>query len=237
MKKIGILGGMGPESTAHTYMKMIEYCQKEYGAKQDADFPPIVIYSCPIPDVVNINNKEVELLENLESGIDLLKNAGCKFAIIPCNSVQSFLPVLSKKLPIISIVEETIEELTKLGIKKVGLLATQTTLSKRIYQQALEKQGIEMILPENQKEVTEVIRKILEGKKEETKEKLYNIINNLKRKGAGAVILACTDLPLIVDKKDFDIAILDTVEILAKAAVKKYYQLIDYRLKSSRSNK
>ena len=70
---IGVLGGMGPESTAYTYVRMIRYCQEKYGAVRDSDYPPILIYNMPILDVVGQEGSEKELLPLLAQGILKLK--------------------------------------------------------------------------------------------------------------------------------------------------------------------
>ena len=87
-KKIGILGGMGPEATADLYMKIVKYFQKNYGARYDKDFPEFFINSVPIPDVVESMENEKNVLFMLLSATKLLQKDGCDFIVIACNSVQ-----------------------------------------------------------------------------------------------------------------------------------------------------
>ena len=134
---IGILGGMGPDSTAYTYARMIKYCQEKYNAKLDSDFPPILIYSMPIPDVVEKGrSNDEELFSLLKSGISRLTSAGADFCIIPCNSVQGFVPELRRVANILSLVEETVREAESSGVKSWGILATEVTLGKGYYQKS-----------------------------------------------------------------------------------------------------
>jgi len=224
MKTIGVLGGMGPESTAYAYMQMIKFCQREYNAKLDSDFPSIMIYNLPVPDVVELKDNERNVLDALEYGIDKLKAAGVDFVFIPCNSMDRFVPVLRRKTEVLSIVEETLKEMKKLGLKNAGLLATETTIASNHYQEKFEKEAINILLPENQKQVTRSIREILEGKKQEPRKRILQLINELQGRGADAVILGCTDLPLAINQEDVQIKLFDTTAIIAKAAVKKYYQ-------------
>ena len=224
MKSIGILGGMGPEATAYIYMQMIRYCQEKYGAKLDQDFPPIVILSLPVPDVVELQNNEQEVLAALVTGMDNLKKAGASFAFIACNSMEKFIPALRERIELLSIVEETVLEVKSQGFKKIGLLATETTLASGRYQTVFESSAIKLLISKKQDVVTTAIREILEGKTQEPKQKLLAVIKELENSGADSIILACTDLPVVLNQKDVSIKLLDTAAIIGKAAIKKYYQ-------------
>lgn len=221
---IGVLGGMGPESTAYTYMRMIRYCQEKYGAVRDSDFPPIFIYNMPIPDVVEQNANASELLPLLSKGVLKLKGAGADFCIISCNSVQKFVPKLRESAAILSIVEETLKQAKKSDIKKWALLATSTTIKSRIYQDEFEKAGIDLIIPSDaeQAKVTEGIMTIMSGKNfGKAREVLLGILDSLKSRGAEGAILACTDLPIVLQDAD-GMELLDTADIIARAAVDYY---------------
>jgi aspartate racemase len=223
---IGILGGMGPESTAYTYKKMITYCQEKYGAKLDSDFPPIFIYSMPIPDVVEEGSDDAVVLALLEAGIGKLKAVGSDFCIIPCNTVQGFVPALRKNADLLSIVEETLKEAKDTGISRWGILCTEVTLRKGYYQRSLSDSGLEVLEPttEQQKEVTAAIRDILAGnRKAEARERLLTVASAMRNNGAEGIILACTDLPIVLQKAE-GLVLLDTVDIIARAAV-DYYKL------------
>jgi len=90
------------------------------------------------------------------------------------------------------------------------------------FKRYFEKNGIELILPSqtDQNKLTQVILNILAGKKlDEDKEQMKAIIAKMKQGGAEAVVLACTDLPILLKQEDVDIPVFDTVEILAEATV------------------
>ena len=217
---IGVLGGMGPESTAYTYLRMVRYCQEKYGARRDSDYPPIIIYSMPIPDVVE-KEPDAALLPMLEGGISKLKAAGADFCIIPCNSVQAFVPRLRKDSVVLSIIEETVKEATKSGILRWGLLGTKAAIRSRVYQEAFGKGGLEILEPsEGQQEiVTRAITTILSGKNyDDAREILLAAVGSLKKRGAEGVVLACTDLPIVIQKAE-GVRLLDTADIIARAAV------------------
>jgi aspartate racemase len=227
MKKdaIGMLGGMGPESTAYTYMRMISYCQRRYGARLDSDFPPILVYSMPVPDVVEEGSDDAEILSLLEAGISRLEAAGASFSFIACNTMQGFVPALRKRYRMLSLVEETADCAKRSGIIRWGLLGTEVTLRKGYYQGALLESGLEPILPERaeQAEVTRAIPGILAGGGTAApRSALLSVIGALSGRGAGGIILACTDLPIALQGCDAGLPILDTADISARAAVERW---------------
>ena len=220
-KTIGILGGMGPESTAQTYQEIIRIFQERYGAKYDADFPEIIIVSKPIPDVVERVENEEQTVSLLNEGIAQLATAGADFAIIACNTVQRFLPKLraASSIPILGIAEEVAK---LMSFKTVGLLATEATMNARLFDNALEQKNVTLIKPtkEQQTMITKIILNILNGKKTDgDKTTLLLIIDSLKLDGAEAVILGCTDLPLLISQEDVSVPLIDTIKVNAEAAV------------------
>jgi aspartate racemase len=222
---IGMLGGMGPESTSYTYMRMIRYCQERYGASLDSDFPQILIYSMPIPDVVEEGSIDAQILSLLGQGIGKLDRAGASFSLIACNTMQGFIPDLRKRFDMLSLVEETAREAGSSNLKRLGILATEVTLRKGFYQQALSGAGVETILPDRkmQSEVTKAIRLILSGSGiAQARSALIRVADSFERQGADGVVLACTDLPIAFRGKDTSLAVLDTADICARAAVERY---------------
>ncbi len=217
-KKIGVLGGMGPESTALFYQKVIEQCQL-YGAKYDEDYPEIFIYSLPLPDPVRgIKNGTLPVLIG---GLRKLESFGSDFIAIPCNTINCFLPEMRKcaTIPIIGIIEETLKKIQLERCKNVGLLATTPTIENNLY----KSDKIKIITPRrsDQKTVNKVICTILAGKKlDKDKKVLRRIVGSLINCGAEAIILGCTDLPLLIKQEDYDVKIFDTVEILAESTVR-----------------
>lgn len=225
-KKIGILGGMGPEASANFYYKIITYCQNEYLAVQDTDFPPIVIYSLPLHGFNEsgiINQKLV--LKQLLQGISLLENAKCNFIVIPCNTVHAYINELRKRshIPIISIVEETVKKIKQDQINIVGLLGSETTLNLKLYQKLLNKNRIDFLTPSKKENstITRLILEIMSGKvKDKTKKSTYSIIKKMEQQSANAIILGCTEIPLIINQSDLEIKVYDTLQILAESTVK-----------------
>jgi len=222
---IGILGGMGPESTAYTYMRIIRRCQEDYGARLDSDFPPIVVYSMPVPDVVEEGSDDAAMLALLDAGIGTLERAGAAFSFIACNTMQGFVPALRKKYRILSLVEETAGCAKLSGIKDWGILGTEVTLRKGYYQRALTDSGIRPVVPDkdSQSLVTQAIREILAGADmARPRKRLKAAIRALASCGAEGVILACTDLPIAISAPDAGMPVLDTADISANAALLRW---------------
>lgn len=254
-KIIGVLGGMGPASTAIFYQAVIRECQKQYFAQYDSDYPEIFIYNLPIPDIVQGLKEPGKTLEMLAAGARKLQSIGADFIVMPCNTAHYFYPGMAKSIdiPFICIFLAAAKKIASKGYSKIGFLATETTVQYKSYDRDFEKNGIELILPddENQQKLTRIILNILAGKKLlEDKNDLLAIIRRLKKCGAEAVLLACTDLPILLSEADFsifdknscfkpsvlsddnksrdfilrqgrlDIELFDTVDILAEATIK-----------------
>lgn len=223
MKTIGILGGMGPEATSELYLKIIRIFQKRYGARGDADYPPMFLYNLPLPDVVQkASNVESILITALKT----LRGAGSDFVVIPCNTADCILKIAKNenKIPLISIVDETARFVKLRKYKKVGLLATSLTVRTEIYSKSLNEAGIQLIAPNEreQEKLTQIILNILEGSKNSGDViRMEEIIQRMASDGAEAVILGCTELPLLITQSNAGVELINTISILAEAAVRE----------------
>lgn len=216
---------MGPEATIQFYKELIQICQNKYGVKYDDEFPNIIIYNLPVPDVVEGIKQPVEILKVLKKGIKTLEKSGVDFIVIPCNTINYFYKDMVKmtKIPIYNIIEETARSINSKGFKKVGLLATKTTIRTKLYKKPLSNNKINLLLHDKiSRELTnQIILNILEGKKSRTdKQALLKIIKEFRDKGAEAVILGCTELPLLIKQKDLAMPIFDTIKVLADSTIK-----------------
>jgi aspartate racemase len=226
---IGILGGMGPETTADFFTRVIKICEKEYNCTKDEDFPKIVIVSVPIPPVVEKIEREEELLRLAKEGIKNLISAGADFIAIPCNTIHIYFEKLQSfsKVPLLNIVDEVAKFAKEKSYKKLGVMATKTTIDNKLYDKYLKKFGIEVITPTTEQifEIAKIIHNVERGKiLSEDKEKLREIAKSLENKGADAVVLGCTELPIILKQEDCTTKLLDSTQILAEATVKRATQ-------------
>ena len=129
MKKLGLVGGMGPESTIPYYHDIVYSVQKKLGKSQ---FPEISIESVDLFKVTGYcASKEYDkLVDYLFKAIDNLTKSGCDFAALSANTPHIVFDELKKKskIPLISIIEATADEAQKKSMKKIGLLGTVFTM-------------------------------------------------------------------------------------------------------------
>jgi aspartate racemase len=226
MKPIGIIGGIGPESTVDYYRAMIA----AYRARQpDGSYPAIVISSVDARALVGplMQNQLPAVVELLVAELDRLASAGVGCAAIAANSPHIVFDELQRRspLPLVSIVEATAAEALRLGLKRLGLFGTRLTMQARFYQQAFEQSGLTLVVPNeaeqayiHDKYMTELLGGVL---RDETREHLIGIVAQMKARDAvDAVILGGTELPLILrEPMAAGIPLLDTTVIHAKAIV------------------
>jgi aspartate racemase len=157
-------------------------------------------------------NASEKVFPLLKQAVMNLKSAD--IITIPCNSVHVFIERLRKiSSNILSITEETAKECNSRGFKKVGILATKTTVQKNLHKKELGKFNVELIVPtkKEQETVNQTIINLLRGIQKDDSD-LQKIISSLKNNGAEAIILGCTDLQLIV--KNSSLPVIDTLNVL-----------------------
>jgi len=234
-KTIGVLGGMGPEASANLYYKMIKYAQYKYGAIQDLDYPPIIIYSLPLEGFEEIGVKDKNLVKKqLIEGVKKLESAGCDLIIIACNAVHYFYNDMQTavKIPIFNIIEETKKKVLKQGYKKVGLFVAESTNKLKLYQNKFTKAGIKVVSPNKiqQKELNRVIKHVMGGSQGVSDViALKDIARDYLKQGAEAIVMGCTEIPLAINQTHTEIKLFDTIEIIVQAAV-------DFSIKGKFSN-
>lgn len=226
-KTIGILGGMGPQASSYLYDLIIKKSIEEYGVIDNEDFPDIVIFSIAVPDFIGNNKNKKKALEILKNKVKNANSISLSCLSIACNTAHILLSDIQKnmKMPFISLIDEVACETNNLNISTVGLLGTPSTLQSGIYQKALAKYKIKSILPKKYQFslIESVIRNVIGGNHNESDQQALLIIaQELKEKGAQAIILGCTELPLAFPKK-IDLPVLNSVEILANSLLRFYY--------------
>lgn len=226
MKKIGIIGGIGPESTIEYYRLII----KKFQEKLDTDhYPELLIQNINMTEMIGyaFNNRITELVSFLQKRINILEQSGVDYVALASNTPHIAFDELSRKVevPLISIVEETCEAITNQGIKRLALFGTNSTMSHGFYQKVAAKYSLEIVIP------TEKDRKYIHNKYideliprnivTDTKESLIKIAYNLKEThGIEGLILGGTELSLILTPSDFEgIRVFDTTEIHVESIV------------------
>lgn len=224
-KTIGVLGGMGPEASSTLYSKIIKYAQQAYGAVQDFDYPPVILYSLPLLgfDQTGIVDEAIVKSQLIE-GVKRLESANCDLIIIGCNTVHTYYDEMqaSVRIPIFNIIEETKKRVVSAGYKKVGLFASESTNRLDLYQKRLGNAGIEVLSPnaEQQEVLNRVIEHVMGGnQKMDDVILLKDIARDFLKQGAEAIVMGCTEIPLAINQTQTDVKLFDTIEIIVRCAV------------------
>jgi aspartate racemase len=230
MKTVGIIGGLGPETTSEFYLDLIFSCQK----KNKINRPPIIISSVPIPyqfedETISKNVGIEKFLPFLIEEAQRLEKSGADFIVMPCNSLHIFINDIrnSVKIPVLSIIEETVDFLRNNKFRKVGIVSTSATIKNKLYENAFEQNQIAYEMPDDfqQAKMGKIIHNLVIGQQNnKDREELINIIDNFKTKEVDCIILACTDLQLLIPKSH-SLKIFDTMKIFVDSTVKKILEL------------
>lgn len=224
MMSLGVIGGLGPMSTAY----FLELIIKMTDAKIDQEHLDVIIFNRPsVPDrtAYIIGKSSQSPLPYIMDTARTLEKLGASAIAIPCITSHYFYKEICDaiKIPLINIVDETAIYLKEHGIKKAGILATLGTISTGLFQNALERQGIEWETPsENgQNMVMELIYKQVKAGKPADLELFCTVSDELRDKGCESLILGCTELSLIKRDNKIDTGYLDALEVLAFTAIRE----------------
>lgn len=225
-KMIGILAGMGPRSTAPFIDLVIDQCQEMYGARDDEDFPPMMIYSLPTPFYHDRPFDDEKMINVLVKGLKKLEATGVDFIANPCNSTHLYFEQMKAavKVPLLNIIEETIKKIPPTN-SRVTALATAQTMASGIYQKGIKDSGSELVYnPEWQKHVDEIIAFVKLGESQAALDYKWEVLaRKIINEGVDTIILGCTDLNLAAFQMQ-DELIIDSTEVLAKAVVRMYLE-------------
>jgi len=222
---LGVLGGMGPLASAE-FMRRLTLLTP---ATRDQDHVPAVLWSDPrVPDrsAARLGGGE-DPLPALLRGIRGLEAAGCGAIAIPCNTAHGWFDAMqaATRLPILHIVDAAAAELARLGVPsgRIGVMGTAGTLAMRLYQHRLEARGYECLMPtpeEMQALVSPAIAEVKANRVTEAYQPLADAAQNLAARGARAVVLGCTEIPLgIAAGPALPFPVCDTIDALARASI------------------
>jgi len=226
VKKIGMIGGFGPESTLEYYRLIIDQYRQQQG---EGSLPEIIIYSMDMYVLLTLVEQKRwdNVTEFLLKGVNVLYKAGADFGIISANTphiVYDRLKNLSP-IPLISIVEETSKKAKELGLQRVGLLGTSFTMRGSFFQKVFSNNNILIVVPTEEEQAFiqhKLMTEIELGQfLEETRNDLLTIIKRMVDEDLiEGVILGCTELPLILTKDGYDIPFLNTTKIHVESAIR-----------------
>jgi len=229
MKKIGIVGGLGPESTLYYYRMLIDLSREEKGLER----PVIIIYSMkPLStgQTIPLEKNKAGVTDGLVSAVQSLYQAGADFGMIACNTAhRNFSDIRAKSpIPLLSIVEETCEEVDRQGVKRVGLLGSLITMSSNFYQDVFSKRNISVVVPGEDEQTfvdEKVFGEITQGiMLDDTRNEFLKITRTMvAEESIEGLILGCTELPLLINKsneEELGIPLFDTSRIHVESALR-----------------
>ena len=225
MKTIGLLGGMSWESTTSYYQQINRGVQKELGGLHSAK---VILNSVDFVEIESLQHVgdwqgTADILIEAAKGVE---RAGADFVLICTNTMHKVADAIQENIsiPILHIADATAEMLKADGVSKVGLLGTRFTMEQDFYKQRLtDKHGIEVVVPEA--EEREAVHSVIYNElckgliKEPSRHRYLEIIDDLYKSGAQAVILGCTEIALLVKQTDTAVKLYDTTAIHADSAV------------------
>ena len=224
MKTVGIIGGLGPETSAEFYLALVFGCAQQYSIHR----PKILLWNVPIE--YELEESALTRGANVEQYLPLLTDAakrlelgGADFIVIPCNTVHCHIEAVrqSVRIPVLSVVDAVVDFLQKRKIDHIGLIATGITLKSGFYQNALRAAKINLSLPDDfqQAKLARMIFGLVTNRyANHHRHELLEIIDELDRSGTRTILLACTDLQALIPHHP-RIQIFDTMQILAEHTI------------------
>lgn len=221
-KILGVIGGMGPQATQSFYQDIINNTVAE---KDQDHIDMVIINHASMPDrtgaILSGDTKNVfqKLLEDAKK----LNTFGVDYIAMPCNTSHYFIDKLKLEtgFNFVDMIEETAKAIKSKGLSKVGLMATDGTITSNIYKTKMEQFGIEVIYPSEimQKKVMEIIYDQIKAGKEPSVESFTAISNELENLGAKIIILGCTELSYYAQINKLGELYIDAQKVLVRKSI------------------
>lgn len=218
---------MGPQASAELYRLINEKAMVQYGARNNDDYPEIVIDSVSVPDFISETKHMERAVLILEDRVRRLTKYGASVINIACNTACILIDRLQKQteIPIVSIVDEVVKTVAT-NSTPVFLLASPTSLRYGLYQQVFMRCGISYVTPTQEEDETIelIIRSIIENKDRTlfTNQLIGIVKRHEESEKIKGVVLGCTELPLVFSGK-YRIPVYNSLSILAESILKQYY--------------
>lgn len=222
MKRIGLVGGLSPESTVHYYEILCREYNRRFGG---LNFPEMTIESLNLQKLVQLFEKDDwdGVADILLNAVTRLKSAGAEFAAILANTPHNAYDKIRDRSPleILTIMDATSAVLLRDGRRKVGLLGTQATMEFGFFQKYFTSHNIETLTPDasQRRELDRIIWEELSHGviRPESRAAVQEMIDDLIKRDVEAVILGCTELCLLIKPEDSPRPLYDTTRIHAEA--------------------
>jgi aspartate racemase len=224
MKKIGILGGMSPESTTLYY----EHITRSYTAKfGDYGYPEILIYSVNFQKYVDWQHRGQwqDAARAMAEALERLHIAGADFGLIATNTMHIVFDEVQRAvhMPLLSIIQATADGVHEAGVKTVGLLGTVFTMREPFFREGLAQSGLNVVVPDpaDQQRINDVIyQELCRGAILASSRQFFlDVIHRLRAQGAEGIVLGCTEIPLLVEPEHCDLPLFNTSLLHAAKAL------------------
>jgi len=224
MKVIGLIGGVSWESSAEYYRLINQEIKARLGPEHSAE---LVMYSLDFQPVAQLEHDENwdELATLLVDVAKRLEKAGADFVMVASNTLHKVAVDLQQRIdvPLLHIADAAAEEIKSADVSLVGLLGTRFVMEQDFYRERLSTHGLKVVVPDQA--ARDYVHKVIYDELslgqvlETSKQKILKIIAELEGAGASAVILANTELPLLISSEDTSVRLFDTMAIHAEKAV------------------
>ncbi len=224
MRTIGLLGGMSWESTVPYYREINRRVAERLGGFHSAR---IVLWSVDFAplEALATEGRWEEIARVLADRARRLERAGAELLVVCTNTMHRVAPEIEAavEIPLLHIVDAIGEAVREAEIRRVGLLGTRFTMTEPFYADRLaERFQVEVLLPgEEQREIVDriIFRELVKGRVTDEARKAYvEIIGDLAARGAGGVILGCTEIGMLVGRDDASVPLFDSAAIHARRA-------------------
>ena len=224
MKKLGIIGGMSPESTVTYYTEINRQINKIKGGNSSA---PLLIDSVEFGEIVALQKSGnwEKAGQILAESAKKLESIGAQGIVLATNTMHKVADIIEQaiNIPFLHILDATAQAIHAQKCQKIGVLGTKFTMSDNFYREGLLARGITPIVPDEttQNEIHRIIfEELCVGKfLPESKAFYLNTIEKLQEQGAQGIILGCTEIGLLVQQQDSSLPFFDTAALHAEMAV------------------
>lgn len=227
MKKIGLIGGLSWVSTAEYYRRLNEITQQHLGGVASARIAMESVNRQAYVEAVIDRGDEAAACDQILDAVRGVERAGADFVVISCNDVHRFVPEIAPQvgIPFLHIAEPTAVEIERRSLKSVGLLGVRKTMEGCFYPEIFNRHGIAVVIPGDEERAyihdkiyDELVKDIFT---EETRNGYLSVIERLSSRGAEGVVLACTEIPLLLSPDQIPVPSFSTTELHCQAAVKQ----------------
>lgn len=226
---IGLLAGMGVRSTGPFLDLIISECQRQYGAENELDYPPMIVFSWPTPFTFEVPLDDGAMQRTVGRGLQWLESTGVDFIAMPCNAAHVYYEPLSAEVgvPFLNLIDEAVDSVPS-GLSPLALMATRSTRDSGLYQRRLQARGVEVHADEDVQErldgLLQDIRRVADL--DPLRAEWRSILELVRRRGAGAALVACTDLNAVMGD-DPPLPLVDGTRALAARIVSTWLEMRD----------